>query len=88
MHKVYRSYGYGEWEDEVLAVFATSWSSKPGEVKTLLREMFEEHTDIHDLICYLMRRRERRRPKKDAPNKVILEEFLKWKKERANNLPE
>ena len=71
----------------MLAEYASSWSTKPDLVRALLEEMFEEHEDIHDLICYFMRRAGRRRPKKDALNKVLLEEFLKWKRKRAKRLP-
>lgn len=85
--KVYRSCGYGEWEDEVQAEYASSWSTQPDRVRALLEEMFDEHEDIHDLICYFMKRAGRRRPKKDALNKVLLEEFLKWKCKKAKSLP-
>lgn len=84
---VYRSCGYGEWEDEVQAEYASSWSTKPEQVRSLLAEMFEEHENIHDLICYFMRRAGKRRPKKDALNKVLLEEFFKWKRKKAKKLP-
>jgi hypothetical protein len=84
---VYRSSGYGEWEDGIQAEYASNWKTKPEQVRAMLAEMFEEHEDVHDLICYFLRRVGRRRPKKDALNKVLLEEFLKWKQKKAKNLP-
>lgn len=85
--KVYRSCGYAEWEDEVQDLYTSSWSSQPELVRTLLAEMFEEHEDVHDLVCYFLRRIGKRWPKKGALNRVLLEEFLKWKEKRAKSLP-
>lgn len=87
---VYRAQGYGEWEDEVWAEFASSWNSGGRDkVHALLGEMFEEHNDIHDLLCYFLRGLGRRRPtnKKHALYKTLLEQFQKWKEEREGDLP-
>ncbi len=87
MPDAYKVYGYGEWEDDLQAVFASSWKSEPEKVRVLVREMFELHKDVHSLICFFLRRVGWRRPKKLALHRLILEEFKKWKEERADNLP-
>lgn len=89
---VYRTCGYGEWEDELLAEFESSWKTHPQRLLSLLREMFEEHKDVHDLVCYFLRSLGRRRPnnKRHTFYKALLDEFQKWKKDKkkAGNLPE
>ncbi len=87
MPAVYRSCGYGEWEDELLALHDRLWATQPDQVLALMSTMFKEHSDVHDLVCYFLRRVGRRRPKKDALWKVILQEFLKWKQQKGDNLP-
>lgn len=68
-------------------MFASSWKKEPEKVRALLREMFEEHENIHDLICFFLRRAGKKRLKGHTLNRELLEEFKKWKKEKANNLP-
>lgn len=86
--QVYRSMGYGEWEDDVKSVFHTSWKEDRGKVWGVLREMFEEHEDVHELVLFFLRHMGNKgRSKTHALNRALLLEFLKWKTERAGKLP-
>lgn len=50
--------------------------------------MFEDHRDTHDLISYFLRAIQRKRTNKNhALIRIILEEFIKWKREKEGNLP-
>lgn len=83
---VYRRSGYGEWEDEVQSLFSSCWESEPEKVHALLREMFEVHEDTHALVCFFLRRMGRRKPNKRTLQKILLEDFQKWKEEQKMDL--
>lgn len=81
--------GYEEWEDDIKALFLKSWKTDPDSVRALMREMFEEHEDVHEVVLFFMRCMGKKKPnnKRYTLNRALLLEFLKWKKEKAGNLP-
>ena len=81
--------GYNEWEDDIKAAYLKSWRSDPDSVRRLMREMFEEHEDVHEVVLFFVRRMGKKKGngKRYTLNRALLLEFLKWKKEKAENLP-
>ncbi len=88
--QVYRSMGYTEWEDDIKEAFLKSWTHDPGSVRKLMREMFEEHEDVHEVVLFFIRHLGKKKSanKKYTLNRALLLEFLEWKREREGHLPE
>ena len=78
----------GDLEEKLWLVFDCSWKEEPSKVTGVMRDMFEEHEDVHGLVIFLLRHRGSSRwAKAHTLNRALLHEFLMWKKERAGQLP-
>jgi len=81
--------GYVEWEEEIKESFMVKWQGDPDSVRRLMREMFEEHEDVHEVLLFFIRHLGKKRGtcKKYTFHRAVVQEVLKWKKERKGNLP-
>ena len=81
--------GYSEWEDEIRESFTKNWQGDPDSVRRMMREMFEEHEDVHEVVLYFIRYLGKKRgtTKRYTLQRALVLEFLKWKKEKRGKMP-